>query len=248
MKQKLGKLLKSQYIQIILFVILVILLIVSFVRLNDVIKLVGLPFRVLPNALGLTQSVSRNEVKNYEITANTNILVVIEQPGHYYVFTPFFYEWSLGPKIEIKTSQGSEINVEDWLSVARLYDTIYAHGAPSHRFYIDEPGSYQFYFIPKNGSLFGEYVPSSEVPFGSERTSSYSKFKISIAPDYVTKYENVYRPFYKIQGAILFVLCLIIYYLKVARGALHIRRNLKTQRLAKRNQINSFMKNNSSKE
>ncbi len=246
MKQKLRKCLKSQYAQIILFLILVFSLIVSYVHLNEVIKLAGLPFKILPNALGITQSVSRHETREYEVAENTNIVIVIEQPGYYYIFTSFLYEWLVDAKIKIETPQGREIKVVEWRGVARPYDTIYARGAPSHRFYIEEPGPYRFYFIPRVGnSIFAD--PSPDVSSENERELSHTKFKISIAPDYVTRNERTYQTFYKIQGGILFVLCVIFYYFKVARGNSQKKDFLQAQKLEKQKRFEEFLRNQSPK-
>ncbi len=241
MKKYLKIILKSQIAQFIMAVLLIAVLIVSYIRLDDVIKLVGFPFKILPNALGITESVSKSEVIDLEITANTNQVIAIEQPGYYFLYTSFLYDWFLGPKIEIKTPSGKEIEITDWQNVSRLFDTIYARGAPSHRFYIQEPGPYRLFFIRRSGSMFsGVYVPFQSVTFGSENTSSQRIFKISLAPDYVTQYESTYRTFNIIQGSILLILCISIFYLKIARDALEKRRQLKAKRLAKRKQFDQF--------
>jgi hypothetical protein len=135
-----------------------------------------------------------------------------------------------------------EIEVADWQNISRLFDTIYARGAPSQRFYIEEPGPYRLYFIPRSGTMFaGSYVPFQLLSSGSENTSSQTKFKISLAPDYVTQYESTYRIFYSVQASILLILCLTIYYQKVARSALGKRRNQKAKRLAKRKEFDDFV-------
>jgi hypothetical protein len=59
MQKNLKILLKSQIAQFILAVILITVLIVSYVRIDDVIKFIGLPFKILPDVLGITESVSK---------------------------------------------------------------------------------------------------------------------------------------------------------------------------------------------
>lgn len=242
MVNKLKKILKSQIAQFIFAAILITVFVVAYIRIDDVIKLIGLPFKILPNMLGISDSVSKSEVMHLEITANTNVVVAITEPGYYFIYTSFFYDWSLGPKIEIKTPGGVEIEVADWRNISRFFDTIYARGAPSHRFYIEEPGPYRLYFIPRSGTMFaGSFVPFQLLSSGSESTSSQTIFKISLAPDYVTQYESTYRIFYWVQASILLILCITIYYQKVAKAALSKRKIQKAKRLAKRKEFDNFV-------
>ena len=223
---RLKKWVKLPWVQVILFVILVILLFISFLRIEDTIKLVGLPFQIIPNTLGLTRAVAKDEVKAFEITANSEVDVLIDQPGDYYIFMRLFggYKYYLG--IEIKSPQGEKIILSGWYKRGRLYDTIHASGMPVYQFYVEEPGTYQIFFIPES------YI------------SPKKKFEISIVPDYISGRENIYRNAYIIQIIILLAIGSMIYYYKIGKAANKKRKNKKSLGDKKRNQMDDFMKNN----
>ncbi len=250
MKTKAKTWLKSQYAHMLYFPLIVSLLIFSFIRLNDVIKWIGYPFQVIPNTLGITQSVKKDEVYNFDVLVNSEVEIFFQKPGHYNIFTSFFYEWSIGPDIKISSSDGREIRVDQWRGVSRPYDTIMVSGSPSHRFYVSEAGKYKFLFVPSRvGSLYPEIdEETGESEYGLERTPSTKKFRIGVAPDYVTGYEASYNIAYAIQVTLILVAIITRYYLKIGREAIRQRNEVQSQRMEKKKKFDEFVKKKSSKE
>ncbi len=220
---------KSQTVQIILFVILAGLAIISVTRFDNTIKFIGFPFQIIPNTLGLTQGVHKNEVLEYKIIANEVIDVPIEHPGYYYVFTSLYYNWSYGPDIEIKSPQRNAVGLRNWRKISRFYDTIFANGVPSHRFLAKESGVYKFHFIP------------------GKDTALKRKFKIGIVPDTITGRESIYRTAYTIQAIILIAICAIAFYYKVGKTANQRRKDKNVQGIKKRDRMDDFIKDNTGK-
>ena len=97
---------KSQILNFILAFLVIWGFYSSLVRFDDIVKLMGAPFGVIPNMLGVTESVKKEDVQEFGIYANDVINVEIKDAGNYYIFTSFFYEWQVGPAIYIENSDG----------------------------------------------------------------------------------------------------------------------------------------------
>lgn len=184
-------------------IILSIVVIIAFLNLTEVIKWVGQPFLILPDALGLIDRPSKDEVVKIVGTPDSTFQIELKRVGSYNVFLNTWDNWEPGPSIRLSGEDGP-VDLEFSPRGARPYDSPFGRGYVEYRFEIDEPGQYT-------------------VGYGRMESNSSATFEIALVPDYVSGNEATIRWAFIIQiGLILGITAVVVYFRKIrpARGQL----------------------------
>ncbi len=228
---------KAQILNFLLTLVLLWGLFNALIRFDDIVKIIGFPFSVIPHALGITQPITREETQQFTIYVNDSLPVQFEEAGDYYVYTSFFYDFWLGPYIKIEGENGLWFELEKAVGKPRLYDTIFVRGTPTYKVKIEEPGEYIFHFLPRYGGLSGV----------SEITPEERAYQIGFVPDHITGNEETYKNSYRLQFILLIILLSALYYFKYYLPNKKKKERSQNTQKDKRDAFEEFMRKNSSK-
>lgn len=200
----------------------------AWVKIDEFVKLVGLPFGVIPNAIGITERVDKRDIQEFPIRNNETLIIDFENEGPYYIYKSFYYDFWNGPNIYVKEPNAK---IEPGSNRPRFYDTINAQGLPAYKLFIPKPGKYTFFFPAKQTNDF-EYNPLSR------------PYIISIVPDYISGKEDVYRNAYNIQFLLLALISGGIYYNKRYLPNKKRKQEKQVSQKEKRDAFEEFMNKN----
>lgn len=196
-----------------------------FLNLTEVVKWVGVPLMILPDAVGLVDRPSKDEVARVVGPQNSEFEVELIRTGPYNLFRSFWDDWGVEvgeyPGISIEGPNGL-ITLEYDRRNPTLYDTPSGHGIVHARFEIEEPGTYIVRYERTNDTL-------------------RKKFDASLIPDYISGSETKLLWAFIIQIAIIVVPTGVFIYGRYIKPYLKETRNVFKTQNVKRDSMNDFL-------
>lgn len=187
--------------------IFIVIVFVVLARSVEIAKIVGYPFLLIPDMLGLVERVAREDVQEVRIRS-----VEITNPGRYAIYTTdvdwFFAKVNAEkPWLSLTESETGKQAVVAFVERGpRPYDTPFAKGKPIFTFKVETPGVYQI-----SWSLSGiDWEASGGSEFISQ--GSDGQTVIFIVPDYTTGHETTLTLAYVLQIAVIVGPPGIVYY------------------------------------
>jgi hypothetical protein len=116
---------------------------------QDVVKWLGAPFLILPEAIGYIEQPNRADIINLEVEADDLEIVELEA-GTYFLYESMYYDLYNGPSVTIGNQAGEPLRLRGATGGGRMYYSIWAWGAPALRFTVEEAGVYQLVFRDEN--------------------------------------------------------------------------------------------------
>jgi hypothetical protein len=148
---------------IIFGIIAFIILLTIICGLSEVIKGIGAPFMVLPEAIGWIPDADRKDVVTIDMQM-ASIQTTFDQTGNY---TIYGYDYDLllitdemarstgNPWLKIQNIANSEEITPEFISRPLIpFDSILVRGRPLFNFYISQPGDYQLVFPRRFATIF----------------------------------------------------------------------------------------------
>lgn len=142
--------------------LLTLLVLVPLIFISSTVKYVGLPFLVLPRALGLLPRLTADEVLRLDLTSSPSALE-FPAAGAYLVYCDNYDLLDLTLQLEnsqalpwlrlTSADSGSSIPMEFVERGLMPYDPIEAPGRPIFRFVVSRPGVYQAEHLRRNAEL-----------------------------------------------------------------------------------------------
>jgi hypothetical protein len=206
-------------------VILVLIGIYAFLNLTEVVKWVGTPFMILPDALGIVDRPSNDEVARVSGPQGSEHVVELTRTGQYNLFRNFWDDWSVEPGEYARArviGPSGQVQLTDFNRAPTFYDTPAGRGSVEARFVINEPGQY--------------IVRFQSTPVRDSKT-----FEASLVRDYISGNETALRQIFIIQIAIILIpIGLFIYFRKIRPMQRQMKDDFKVQD-QKRDSLDDFL-------
>lgn len=205
-------------------IVLVIFGIWSILNLTDVIKWVGMPFMIIPDAIGIVDRPTKNEVARVSGLAGSEHVIILTRTGRYNLFRNIWDEWGIEEgqfaHARIEGSSG-RIPISNEIRKANFYDTPAGRGTVVGQFDIDQPGEYIVRFM--------------------NTSAENKKFEASLVPDFITGNEAALRNAFFIQIALILILLgIFVYFRKIKPMQTQVRKDFKNQD-KKRDSMDDFL-------
>ncbi len=200
--------------------VLVAGLIFAFLNFVEVVKFVGVAFLLIPNALGLVETVDRDEVLKVTLPNYAMTEIEFEQQGDYLIYLPTWEQFAGATIVNISNDDG-HIKAYPVKRGTMPYDTTAANGYPEYKITIDQPGKYVISLVNLDQTL------------GKE-------LSVSIVPDYISGNETVFIAVMGFQ----FLLIIMVIILFVIRRRLAARAVLELEderQQTKRDEMGDFI-------
>lgn len=173
----------------------------ALLRAGEVVKWLGQPFLLLPDALGLIERPGPDDVIVVTGPPDSWVEVAMPQSGPYQIFLDIWDGWGEGPELFMQGPDGP-VYLEPARHGVRPFDTPHAVGTLWSRFRIEQAGPYDLYFGPPPAGLLPDQT-----------------FTFTLVPDYNTGKENLMAWAFALQIAPLVLVVLLILYLRYGRTA-----------------------------
>lgn len=196
----------------------------ALLRAGEVVKWLGQPFLLLPDALGLIERPSSDDVIVVTGSADSWLEVALPQSGPYQIFLDIWDGWGEGPELFMQGPDG-QVYLEPAQRGVRPYDTPHAVGILWSRFRIEQAGPYDLHF----GSPPAGLLPDQT-------------FTFTVVPDYNTGKENLIAWAIALQIALFVLVVLIILYLRYGRTAKVEAVGEDTIKAGKRERMEEFLR------
>ena len=184
----------------ILFGIIAFIILLSLIcGLSEVIKAIGAPFMILPEAIGWIPDADRDDVVTINMKMSS-IQTTFDHPGNYVVYG---YEYDLllitnelaksnaKPWLQIQNIATSEKIIPDFVNRALIpFDSILVRGRPLFHFLITEPGDYKLSFPSRYETIF--LLPDQLTGYMGIIIFSFFAQLFIIAIPLITIFRNMY--------------------------------------------------------
>lgn len=201
-------------------VVLVSLCVFSFLNFVEVVKYAGVPFLLIPDALGLVKTVGRDEVTKVSLPNRTTTEIEIAQPGDYLVYLPTWEQSGEITSVSISNTDG-RVNLAPVERPTMPFDTISANGFPQYMFTINQPGKYKIRLT--NPSETGQ-----------------NELSVTIVPDYITGNETLFASVMGFQFLLIVLVILAIIITRNLGKRSAVEAEIDRQ-LAKRDEMDEFI-------
>lgn len=193
----------------------------AFLNFVEVVKYVGVPFMVIPNALGLIETVEEEEVIQVAGSNGSTRMLEIDRAGQFLIYLPAWQQSSLEETRVIISDEDGEIPVYLLERGTRPYDTTAVNGYPNYWFKVHRPGNY-------------------EVTIINAGEDSFEVLDIAIVPDYISGNEAVFNWTFVTQILVIVSIILaFLLFLRIRTRKLRIQAEQEQQR--KRAEMDDFI-------